>query len=145
VPYNYVGKEVEIERGNGVVKVYFNNEIIALHTELTDKGEFSTQKSHYPKYKCLSETEYQEKYQAKMAEVGNFVEQIFFCILENKKQSWGRPVQGILSLVKRYSSDIVNRSCERALAYGAYDYQIIKRICENGSYNLPVEFLEEKQ
>lgn len=143
VPYKYIGKEVEIERGSGVVRIYFNHEAIALHEELTGKGEFSTQKSHYPKYKCLSDTEYQEKYQAKMAEVGNFVEQIFFCIVQYKKQAWSRPVQGVLSLVKRYSSDIVNRSCERALAYGAYDYQIIKRICENGSYNLPVEFSEE--
>lgn len=141
-PYEYVGKEVEIERGSGLVKIYFDNEIIAVHKELTGSGEFSTQKSHYPKYKCISETEYQEKYQVKMAAVGFFVEQMFFCMVQYKKQSWSRPVQGVLSLVKKYSSDIVNRSCKRALAYGAYDYQIIKRICENGSYNLPVELLE---
>lgn len=143
-PYQYVGKEVEIERGNGLVKIYFNHELIALHKELTGSGGFSTQKSHYPKHKCISETEYQEKYQVKMAAVGNFAGQMFFCIVQHKKQAWSRPIQGILSLVKKYSSDIVNRSCERALAYGAYDYQIIKRICENGSYNLPVEILEGK-
>lgn len=143
VPYKYVGKEVDIEIGKNLIKIYFNQEIIAVHPEITGKGEFSTQKGHYPKYKCLSETEYQEKYQAKMAAIGSFAEQLFFCMVQHKQQSWSRSVQGVLFLAKKYSNDIVNRSCERALAYGAYDYQIIKRICKTGSYNLPLEYLEE--
>lgn len=140
VPYEYVGKEVEIEVGGGVVKIYYNNKAIAIHSELTQTGEFSTQPGHYPKYKCLSETEYQEKYQAKMAAVGAFAEQMFFCLLTHKQTYWHRSVQGILALAKGYSADIVNRSCQRALAYGAYDYQTIKRICKNGCYVLPLEF-----
>lgn len=140
VPYEYVGKEVDIIQSNGLVKIAFNQKVIAVHTQLMNRGEFSTQTSHYPKYKCLSSTEYQEKYQAKMAKVGQFAEQLFFGFLAHKKNSWARPIQGILALTKKYSSDIVNRSCQRALAYGAYDYQIIKRICQNGSYVLPIEF-----
>lgn len=140
VPYEYVGKQVDIMQSNSLVKIAFNQKVIAIHTELKGRGEFSTQTSHYPPYKCLSSTEYQEKYQAKMAQIGQFAEQLFFGFLAHKKNSWGRPVQGILALTKNYSSDIVNRSCQRALAYGAYDYQIIKRICQNGSYVLPLEF-----
>jgi len=140
VPYEYVGKEVEIELGAGIVKIYFNNQEIAVHAELSGRGEFSTQKSHYPKYKCISETEYQEKYQAKMAAIGNYAEQLFFCLLQYRKNGWNRSVQGIIALTKSYSPDIVNKSCKRALAYGAYGYQTIKRICQNGSYMLPVEF-----
>ena len=143
VPYEYVGKEVEIEVGGGIVKIYYNNQVIAIHTELAESGEFSTQPSHYPKYKCLSETEYQEKYQAKMAAVGAFAEQLFFCLLTYKRTCWQRPVQGILALVESYSADIVNRSCQRALVYGAYDYQTIKRICQNGLYVLPLEFQQD--
>lgn len=140
VPYEYVGKEVEIEVGGGIVKIYYNNKVIATHAELTRTGEFSTQQGHYPKYKYLSETEHQEKYQAKMAAIGAFAEQLFLCLLTHKRGYWHRPVQGILALTKSYSADIVNRSCQRALAYGAYDYQTIKRICQNGCYVLPLEF-----
>lgn len=140
VPYQYVGKEVEIEVGNGMVKIYYDHQEIAVHALLTGTGEFSTQQHHYPKYKCLSETEYQEKYQARMAKVGAFAEQLFFCLLQHKKACWRRPVQGVLSLVKTYSADVVNLSCQRALAYGAYEYQIIKRICQNACYVLPIEF-----
>jgi len=139
VPYEYVGKEVEIEKSKGLIKIYFNQQLIATHTELTGKGGFNTQVSHYPKYKCPSETQYQEKYQTKMARIGQYAEQLFFCILHNKKNNWPRPVQGILSLTKKYPSEIINRSCQRALAYGAYDYLIIKNICQNGSYHLPLD------
>jgi hypothetical protein len=140
VPYQYVGKEVDIEIASSLVKIYYNQQIIATHTEIIERGEFSTHSSHYPKYKCISSTEFQEKYQAKMAEIGNYAEQLFFSVLENKKSAWTRPIQGILSLKKKYPSDVINRSCQRALAYGAYEYQVIKNICQNGSYNLPIEF-----
>lgn len=140
VPYQYVGKEVDIEINHGLVKIYFNQQIITTHVEITGKGEFSTQPGHYPAYKCMSQTEYQEKYQAKMAAIGQYAEQLFFSLLENKKQGWSKPVQGILSLTKKYSANIVNLSCQRALAFGAYEYQIIKNICQNGSYHLPLEF-----
>lgn len=138
VPYQYVGKKVDIEIGNSLVKIYFNQQIIATHTELSGSGDFSTQQSHYPEYKCISDTEYQEKYQAKMAEIGEFAEQLFFSVLENKKQFWSKPIQGILSLKKKYPIDVINRSCQRALAFGACEYQIIKNICQNGSYTLPL-------
>lgn len=139
VPFQYVGKEVDIEVGNNLVKIYFNQTLIATHVEIKERGEFSTSTSHYPSYKCMSDTEFQEKYQAKMASIGHYAEQLFFSILEKQKNTWTRPVQGILSLVKKYPADIINRSCQRALAFHAYEYQIVKNICQNGSYNLPLE------
>jgi transposase len=140
VPYRYVGKEVNIEVHKNLIKIYFEQTLVATHIELNAKGEFSTESSHYPKYKCQSQTEYQEKYQAKMAKIGNFAEQIFFGMVHSYKTCWSRPVQGILSLTKTFSPEVINLSCKRALAYGAYEYQVIKNICRNGSYVLPVEF-----
>ncbi len=40
VPYSYVGKEVEIEVGKGVVRIYYNQTLIATHVHLIGKGEF---------------------------------------------------------------------------------------------------------
>lgn len=111
-----------------------------MHPRLQDRGNFSTIESHYPKYKRFSETEYQEKYQVKMAEIGEYAEQIFFKIIQEHPNDWSRPVGGILSLTKRYPKEVVNLSCKRALAFGVCQYQIIKNICFNGSYVLPLEF-----
>lgn len=120
---------------------------IRIHTEPGEEaqvdfgyvGEFSTHPGHYPEYKCLSQTEYQEKYQAKMAAIGQFAEQIFFGMLHQYKNNWSRPVQGILALKKQFSSEIINLACQRAIAYNVYEYQVIKNICHNGSYTLPIE------
>lgn len=140
VPFDYVGKEVEIELDNSILKIYYAGHIIATHSCLPGKGEFSTVASHYPKYKVYTETEYQEKYQSKMLAIGPYAGQLFSLIIQQRPTDWSRSVQGILALTKKYPSAIVERSCKRAVAYGIYQYQTIKNICANGSYNLPVDF-----
>jgi len=78
-----------------------------------------------------------------MAGLGPYVEQMFFLIKEHKKADWSRSVQGVLSLKKSFSANVINLSCKRALAFKVFNYQTIKNICKNGSYQLPVEFQEE--
>ena len=139
VPYEHVGKEVEVEITDNFVKIFINYEQIAMHAKLKGEGEFSTQESHYPKYKNYLSTEYQEHYQMKMREIGSNAEQMFLCIFERNKYFWNRPVSGILSLRKKYPDEIIDKSCKRALAYAVYNYKRIKSICEKGCYNLPIE------
>ncbi|KJJ83663.1 transposase [Candidatus Omnitrophus magneticus] len=143
-PFEYVGKILEIEKTKSFVKIYYENKLIATHPTISGKGLFSTSNSHYPKYKLYSETEYQEKYQAKMHNIGPFAEQMFFAILKDSPNLWSRKVQGIISLLNTYPGGVVDSACKRALAYQVYSYKIIKKICSNGSYSLPVEFAKEE-
>jgi len=140
VPFECVGKEVDIALEDNLLRIFYKGEQVALHSRQEGRGKFSTKDWHYPRYKRYCETEYQEEYQVKMAQLGAFAEQIFFLIVKENKNYWAQPVKGILSLSKKYPKEIIDLSCKRALAYGVYHYQTIKRICENGSYNLPVEF-----
>ena len=75
-----------------------------------------------------------------MAGVGPYAEQMFFLVIQKQPQDWTRTVQGILSLAKSYPKEVIDLACKRAIAFGVCQYQVIKRICFNGSYNLPVEF-----
>ena len=140
VPFEYVGKEVEIELTDNLLRVYYKGKEIALHGRLQGKGRFSTQEGHYPSYKRYSETEYQERYQREMAGIGVYAEQLFFLILKEQKRYWVKTVKGILSLTRRYPREVVELSCKRALVYGAYQYQVVKNICESGAYVLPLDF-----
>jgi len=140
VPFDYVGKEVEINLSKNILKIIYDNKTIAVHSRLIERGNFSTNKEHYPKYKRYSDTEYREKYQIKMASIGSYAEQMFFKIVEESPRDWGRTVKGIISLTKHYPKEIVELSCKRALAFNVFRYRIIKSILENGSYNLPLEF-----
>jgi len=74
-----------------------------------------------------------------MAQIGTYCEQLFFLILKEHPRDWHRPVSGIISLKKQYSPKVIEASCQRALAYGITHYSIIKNICHNGSYLLPLE------
>lgn len=78
-----------------------------------------------------------------MAEIGEYAEQLFLLAVGNQPKNWNRIIQGILSLKKSYPPGIINLACRRALAYGVHQYQTIRNICRNGSYNLPVEFCKE--
>ena len=143
VPFSYVGKKVEIELTKNLLKVFYQGKEITVHPRLTNRGNFSTNNSHYPTYKRYSDTEYQEKYQAKMAHIGRYTEQLFFLIIKEYPRDWNRTVQGILSLKKTYPDKVIEAACKRALSFGVTRYSVIKNICHNGSYNLPVEFEKE--
>jgi hypothetical protein len=65
---------------------------------------------------------------------------LFFLILKETNTYWHQPVRGILSLTKTYPKGIVELACKRALSYGAWQYHIVRNICQNGAYALPVEF-----
>jgi transposase len=144
VPFKYVGLKVEIELNDKVLRISCNHKEIAVHTRLKGKGEFATNDAHYPRYKKISETEYQEKYQIKMKDIGEYAQQFFFFVLEKKPGYWKSTIQGVLSLTKTYSPEIINLSCKRALAFQAWQYNTIKNICKNGAYNLPIEQYEEE-
>ncbi|MCK4309332.1 MAG: IS21 family transposase [Candidatus Atribacteria bacterium] len=144
VPFEYVGKEVEIELAKNLLKVFYQGKEIAVHPRLSGRGKFRTNNSHYPAYKRYSDTEYQERYQAKMAHIGTYAEQLFFLIVQNHPKDWNRTVQGILSLRKTYPDKVIEAACRRALAFGVMRYSVIKNICHNGSYILPLEFDKEE-
>ena len=139
VPFSYVGREVEINLTEKLLKISYQGKEIAVHPRLSGRGKFSTSESHYPAYKRYCETEYQERYQVKMAQIGNYCQQLFFLILEEHPRDWHRPVAGILSLAKHYPQDVIEASCKRACYYGITQYSVIKNICHNGSYLLPLE------
>ena len=139
VPFEYVGKIVEIEIEHKLVRICYQGQEIALHAKLEGKGKFSTVDTHYPKYKRFLSTEYQEIYQDKMKDIGNFAEQLFFLMIDKHPKDWTRYINGILSLKKIYSQNIIELACKRAIAYDAFNYSIIKNMCKNGSYKLPVD------
>ena len=124
---------------NKMIRIYYQGEEIALHVRSKDKGVFVTIPEHYPRYKQITATEYQENYRSKMKKIGYDAERYFLYLLEKFPKNWNRPVQGILSLTKEYSNEVINRSCERALHFDAGGYRVIKNICKNGCYQMPLE------
>lgn len=138
VPYEYVGKTVDVEITDKLLRVFYRQEQIAIHNRITERGKFSTVTAHYPEFKVFAQDEFKSLYRERMASLGPYCEKMFCRVIEKQPGNWTRTVKGILSLTGFYSQDTVEASCRRALAFDLAEYQAVKRICKNGAYTLPV-------
>ena len=143
VPFDYVGKDVDIAVDDNLVRIAYQGHPIALHERLKNKGNFSTQEAHYPAYKLPFSSGNKQLLEDKMKNIGAFAKALFLLLLDKQPYHWHQTTRGILSLQKRFSNDVINLACNRALSYGAIKYRQIKSICESGCYNLPIS-QEEK-
>jgi len=144
VPSKYVGKEVTVSLSFQLVKIFANEELVATHTRAKGQGIFTTNNSHYDKYKkcCPGFVEYDQKCQEQMQQMGIHCSAMLEYIKQEHKRDWHRAAKGIVKLRKIYSDEIIDKACLRALYYGISSYSKIKKILENHCYNLPLGELE---
>lgn len=145
VPYKYCGKDVEIEVEENLVKIYYEGQQIAIHQKVIDKGQFTTEESHYPPFKLITSNKSKQQYQEKMTAIGNHAARFLLLALKEQPYHWLNTVRGILSLNKLYTAEIINQSCERAIAYSAVSYRTVKNICASGCYTLPIDLNHQKE
>jgi hypothetical protein len=141
VPYEYINKIVEISLDTKLIKITYNQDQVAIHEKSEGKGNFITNKSHYPQYKLFepNSTEYQSKYREKLEAIGEHAAILFTKLVILYPNSWYQMTKGILSLEKQYSKAIINLACKRALEFDAISYKKIKAICVSGCYILPID------
>lgn len=139
VPASLVGKEVTIRWNERLVRIIYQGEQIALHSRSTGPGNYVTVRNHLPDYKIYSETEYQARYETKMAGIGEHAHAYFQMLLATKESYWFRIVRGILGLKEIYGREAVNLSLKRAMYYQAVDIVTIKHILEKNLYLLEIE------
>lgn len=138
VPSEYVGQIVCAEIKDKLIKIMHEGNCIATHPICSGKGRFETNKNHYPK-EHQNPWEHPDRYAEKMSAIGIDAQALFDELVKQKPRQWYRIVKGIIHLSKIHSCTVVNLACERAIAYQALEYRIIKSICENGSYALPLD------
>jgi hypothetical protein len=125
---------------NNLVKIYFDQKEIALHTLCTgEKGKHITNKDHYPHHKNITLSDILSRQREEMVAIGPDALAFFddFAGKELKKYDY-RTISGILALRKRYKSETLNAACARASYYGSYSYTTVRKICEKDLTMLPV-------
>ena len=143
VPYQYINCKVDVIEVNNLLRIYFKGKEIALHPlETRKKGEYVTDKSHYPSSKNISHAEILSSMKPKVYEIGSGAAEFFERHVKASaanRQSGTRALSGLLSLKKRYPNEVINQACLRACHYDSISYQTVKSICEKGVDLLPVE------
>ena len=145
VPASLVGKEVVVRWDDNLIRIIYQGEQLALHSKSTGLGNYVTVRNHMPDYKTYSQTEYQAKYEAKMADIGSNAHEYFTMLLKTKQSYWSRSVRILLGLTKEYGNEAINLSLKRALYYQVTDVVTIRNILTKKLYLLEIEPLLNKQ
>lgn len=139
VPFQYLGFEVDVIEVNSLLRIYYKEKEIALHTLAgNQKGEHVTDKNHYPSNKRITQEEILSRQKEKMEEIGEAALEFFNRYVSTCEYIHSRTISGILALRKRYSDAVINQACARACHYGNISYRTVKNICEKGLEMLPL-------
>jgi transposase len=136
VPSKLVGQTVTLRFDTSLLKIIYQGEEVACHLKSSEIGVYTTNRSHLSEFKCYGQAEYQQKYEAKMADIGEAAHSYFQEVLLTKDSYWYRSVRTILGLSHEYGNEAVNLSLERAKEYKVLDTKIIKRIVSQQLYLL---------
>lgn len=134
VPYEYIGKTVELQYDASNLQVYYRNILIALHKVSHKPGEYITNPHHLssankavsewcPEYFISKVTKY--KQESITAYVEELIKQRAY-----PEQAY-KQVLGIINLCKVVGEQRVSVACTMASKHSQYSYRMIKEILDN--------------
>ena len=129
VPYQYVGKRVDVKLGSKVVEIYLDSKLIKTHPR-GSRGQKATDWNDYPPEKVafFQRTPAWCRQQASL--VGSSTREAVDALLGEHALHYLRQCQGILRLKEKYGPERLERACARANAFGDPGYRTIKTILE---------------
>lgn len=140
VPYQLVGKVVELRATTNSVEVLHGGKRVASHVRSYERPGASTLDQHRP----VSHREYAnrspEKLLAWASRIGPSTRQVIELVFEKVPhfdQAHSRAL-GILKLSKEHGEQRLESACHRGLATGALSYRSIKSILDHGLESRPL-------
>jgi len=141
VPCKYVDYKLTIKYSDYLLKIYDDLDCIAIHQICDKQGQYITVEEHKP---IAKQRKTQMHYVDKANSFGSFTREFLNEIMIQKPLHWHKQMQGIFSLEKSFSKQIINSACKRALDYNLLSYSIVKNICSNKLYDIPKQSLVVK-
>ncbi len=131
-PFDLYNEKLWLQVTPTIVSIHHENECVAQHSRLFQKGQFSTEEKHLPpkgRYYlkrnsswCLERSKV----------IGENCALLIDHVINHRTQDLLRQAQGILSLAETYSNDRLEQACQYALTFETYDYKTIKTILADG-------------
>jgi hypothetical protein len=129
VPYQYVGKRVDVKLGSQVVEIYLEAQLIKTHPK-GGRGQRVTDWNDYPPEKAAFYQRTPAWYRQQAKLVGHETCQTVETLLGEHALHYLRQCQGILRMKEKYSPERLERACARANAFGDPSYRTVKTILE---------------
>ena len=134
VPYQLVGKVLDLRAAASVVEVFHEGRRVASHRQSAERGKHTTDAAHMPKAHASYAEWTPQRLVAWAAQTGPSTAAMVEEILKRRvhAQQGFRAALGIASLSKRYERERVEAACARALQVRAYSYKSVAAILKNG-------------
>lgn len=132
-PYRFTGMQVDIQYNGDVVEIFHNQERIAGHKRCYKAGHYTTVAGHMPsahQFYGKWNPAFFEDWARKsgpdtLAYIQRLLGQYPYPEVAYKQ------AQGILSFIKMYGSDRLEKACKRALEFHVSSYHTIEKILKN--------------
>lgn len=135
VPYRYIGEMVWVRKTASQISIFFENELVAIHTTLHLSGKRKTNRDHYPPDSLRYIDQDQEYCLDKSRQIGSYCFALVSKLLDEEPAHHLRAAQNMIRLAGKYGDMRVNDACFKALTYGNYSYRSVKIILEQGLEN----------
>lgn len=119
VPYQYVGKEIDVKFNSKEIHAYHETNLITSHSTFRGHYHYSTNEKHYPEKK-LVDTNYHLAHARKNAEkIGPNMSSIIERLVREERFPLKtlRKVQGILELEKKFSKEALEYASDMCLEF----------------------------
>jgi len=138
VPFAHVGHEVLVRVGEQEVTIYAEDQVVARHPRLHDRGRSSTDPDHYPKEKRIATQEVRRQRVRAIREAGPHAAEYLGRLGESRLVKADQ-LACLARLVAEHGEQAVDLACRRALHFGATGgATTIERILERSLQDRPL-------
>jgi transposase len=140
VPFQLVGKKVDVRFTEKTVECFFKSKRVAAHKRSYQKGRHTTVKGHMPPRHQKYAKWTPERFLRWSRKIGPQTAGVVEKVLNSRSypQQAYRSILGILRLGQGYTEQRLEAACNRALAIGTVSYRSIKSILESGLDQRPL-------
>jgi hypothetical protein len=144
VPPEYLGRSVWVRWDGHLVRIYSERmQPIAVHVQ-HQPGRFSTQNQHIPLEKISPIEQGAERLLIKVRRLGVEATRWAEAMIQVRGIEGVRVLYGLLSLVRRFPSDAIDRACGLAHGHGAYRLRTVRALLKRRGAEQPgFAFMDE--
>jgi len=136
VPFEFIGKKVDVRLTRNTIEIFYDNNRIASHIRIMGKiGGYSTLEAHMPPAHQQYIQWNGDKYRERALGAGENTCAVVAAILSSYKveQQGYKSCQALLRLGETYSVDELESACERALTYtSSPTFKIVQTVLKSG-------------
>jgi transposase len=132
VPFRLVHQSLWLRAGETTVRIYKDQQLVALHSRLHKPGARSSIDDHLPPDARAYKMRDPQWCLIQAKRIGPACRELIECLFAHRVLDKLRAAQGVIGLGRRYGTARLEAACTRALAFDSPLYRTVKTILDRG-------------